>query len=305
MSTAPQPVEAEAAPRSEEPALRVTDLVSGYVEEPVLRGVSIEVPRDTVVTVIGPNGSGKSTLLKTIVGLLRGREGSVLMLDRDGVAKELVGKRPHQVAEMGLAFVPQLSNVFTDLSIKENLEIGGFPVRGGEGERMDRVLGHFPILRERLSQRAGTLSGGQRQMLALGRALMSDPHVLVLDEPSAGLAPTVVDEVFERIRSINATGITVLIVEQKARQCLAISDYGYVLDMGRNRYEGPGKKLLHDPEVVNLYLGSRGQLGRSRRAAAKKAAESVTAEPGVGVPDTPGDAPVEVVKSTEESDGLG
>jgi ABC-type branched-subunit amino acid transport system ATPase component len=180
---------------------------------------------------------------------------------------------------MGLAFVPQLSNVFTDLSIRENLEIGGFPLRGNEDERMDRVLGHFPILRERLSQRAGTLSGGQRQMLALGRALMSDPHLLVLDEPSAGLAPTVVDEVFEQIRSINASGITVLIVEQKARQCLAISDYGYVLDMGQNRYEGPGKQLLHDPEVVDLYMGSRGRLGRSRQAAAK-AAESQADGPG-------------------------
>lgn len=268
----------ESVPASEEHALTVTDLVSGYVEEPVLRGVSIDVPRQTVVTVIGPNGSGKSTLLKTIVGLLRGREGSVLMLGRDGARKELIGRRPHQVAELGLAFVPQLSNVFTDLSIRENLEIGGFPIRGNEGERMDRVLEHFPILGERLSQRAGTLSGGQRQMLALGRALMSDPHLLVLDEPSAGLAPTVVDEVFERIQSINASGITVLIVEQKARQCLAISDYGYVLDMGQNRYEGPGRQLLHDPEVVDLYLGSRGRLGRSRQAAVR-AAKSAADDP--------------------------
>ncbi len=279
MSIAPRSVETlpEDASASKEHALTVTDVVSGYVDEPVLRGVSIDVPRQTVVTVIGPNGSGKSTLLKTIVGLLRGREGSVLMLDRDGARQELIGKRPHQVVELGLAFVPQLSNVFTDLSIRENLEIGGFPIRGNEGERMDRVLEHFPILRERLSQRAGTLSGGQRQMLALGRALMSDPHLLVLDEPSAGLAPTVVDEVFERIQSINASGITVLIVEQKARQCLAISDYGYVLDMGKNRYEGPGKQLLHDPEVVDLYLGSRGRLGRSRQAAAR-AAKSVANE---------------------------
>ncbi len=160
MSTAPRTVEtpAKTTTVSDDLALTVADLVSGYVEEPVLRGVSIEVPRQTVVTVIGPNGSGKSTLLKTIVGLLRGREGSVVMLDREGAEQELVGLKPHQVAELGLAFVPQLSNVFTDLSIKENLEIGGFPVRGGEGERMDRVLGHFPILRERLSQRAGTLS---------------------------------------------------------------------------------------------------------------------------------------------------
>jgi ABC-type branched-subunit amino acid transport system ATPase component len=284
MSTAPRSVETASA--GKELALTVTDLVSGYVEEPVLRGVSIEVPRATVVTVIGPNGSGKSTLLKTIIGLLRGREGSVSMLDRDGAEKQLIGKRPHQVAEMGLAFVPQLSNVFTDLSIQENLEIGGFPLRGNEGERMDRVLGHFPILRERLGQRAGTLSGGQRQMLALGRALMSDPHLLVLDEPSAGLAPTIVDEVFEQIRSINASGITVLIVEQKARQCLAISDYGYVLDMGKNRYEGPGKQLLHDPEVVDLYMGSRGRLGRSRRAAAKAAESGADGPVDVG-PDEP------------------
>ena len=159
MSIVPQSVEAPpgTVPASGEHALTVTDLVSGYVEEPVLRGVSIDVPRQTVVTVIGPNGSGKSTLLKTIVGLLRGREGSVLMLDRDGAQKELISKRPHQVVELGLALVTQLSNVFTDLSIRENLEIGGFPVRGDEGERMDRVLEHFPILRERLSQRAGAV----------------------------------------------------------------------------------------------------------------------------------------------------
>jgi ABC-type branched-subunit amino acid transport system ATPase component len=247
----------------------VSDLVSGYVEEPVLRGVSISVPKGKIVTVIGPNGSGKSTLLKTVVGIVKAREGTVSMLDREGGSQELVGKRPHQVAELGLSFVPQLSNVFTDLSIRENLEIGGFPVRGGEQDRMEAVLGHFPMLRDRLGERAGTLSGGQRQMLALGRALMSDPHLLVLDEPSAGLAPTVVDDVFDQVRSINASGITILIVEQKARQCLAISDYGYVLDMGRNRYEGPGKKLLHDPEVVDLYLGTRGRMRRSAKASKK------------------------------------
>jgi ABC-type branched-subunit amino acid transport system ATPase component len=247
-------------------ALTVSDLVAGYVEEPVLRGVSITVPRGRIVTVIGPNGSGKSTLLKTIVGILRARQGSVSMLDRAGERRRLVGRRPHQVAELGLSFVPQLSNVFTDLSIRENLEIGGFPVRGGEAQRLEAVLGHFPVLRDRLGERAGTLSGGQRQMLALGRALMSDPHILVLDEPSAGLAPTVVDDVFDQVRSINASGITVLIVEQKARQCLAISDYGYVLDMGRNRYEGPGRQLLHDPEVIDLYLGTRGRLRRARGA---------------------------------------
>jgi ABC-type branched-subunit amino acid transport system ATPase component len=271
-----QPARGEAVgtqppPANDQPALRVTDVVSGYVDEPVLRGVSIEVPHAQVVTVIGPNGSGKSTLLKTIVGLLQVREGTITMLDRGNAPRQLAGKKPHQVMECGLAFVPQLSNVFTDLSIRENLEIGGFPLRGGERDRMESVLQHFPILRERLRQRAGTLSGGQRQMLALARALMSGPHLLVLDEPSAGLAPTVVDQVFEQVESINASGITVLIVEQKARQCLAISDYGYVLDMGRNRYEGPGKQLLHDPEVVDLYLGSRGRLGRQRKAAAAAA----------------------------------
>lgn len=252
------------AAMSTEAALQVRGLVSGYVEEPVLRGVSIDVPRGQIVTVIGPNGSGKSTLLKTIVGIVRTREGTVTMLDRDGRLQDLQGKRPHQVVAHGLAFVPQLSNVFTDLSIRENLEIGGFPVRGGEEARIDVVLGHFPVLRDRLRERAGTLSGGQRQMLALARAMMSDPHLLVLDEPSAGLAPTIVDDVFDQIRAINATGITVLIVEQKARQCLAIADYGYVLDMGQNRYEGAGRDLLHDPEVVELYLGTRGRLRRTR-----------------------------------------
>jgi ABC-type branched-subunit amino acid transport system ATPase component len=241
-------------------ALTVTGLVSGYVDEPVLRGASLEVPQGEIVTVIGPNGSGKSTLLKTIFGLVRAREGQVVYRNPAGQSTNLVGLKPHQIAKLGVAFVPQLANVFADMSIRENLEIGAFPKKGGYQERLSAVLALFPLLQRRLSERAGAMSGGQRQMLALARALMGDPQMLILDEPSAGLAPTVVDEVFDQVRTINEGGVTVLIVEQKARQCLAFSSHGYVLDMGRNRFSGTGEELLHDSQIVDLYLGGRGRL---------------------------------------------
>jgi ABC-type branched-subunit amino acid transport system ATPase component len=153
--------------------------------------------------------------------------------------------------------VPQIANVFPELSVQENLEIGAVPVRERQAEQLARVLAAFPLLGALLRKRAATLSGGQRQMLGVARAMMSDPRVLILDEPSAGLAPAVLDEVFARVRAINQAGVSILMVEQKARQCLAMADYGYVLDQGRNRLEGPGPALLEDPEVVRLYLGVR------------------------------------------------
>lgn len=244
-----------------EPVLSVRDVKAGYVEENVLHGVSIEVPRGEVVAVIGPNGSGKSTLLKTLYGLLRPRGGAVVFRDRHGAVHDLVGLRPYEITRLGVNFVPQLANVFPDMSVHENLEVGAFVHPGRFDQQLESVLRTFPKLKDMLSKRAATLSGGQRQMLGIARALISDPELLVLDEPSAGLAPQVVDEVFATVKRINARGVSILMVEQKARQCLAMSDHGYVLDMGQNRMHGSGEQLLNDREVIDLYLGNRGRLG--------------------------------------------
>ena len=235
-----------------DPILKVREVRAGYGGEDILRGVSIAVPERSIVAIIGPNGSGKSTLLKAIYGLIPVRAGSVSL---DG--NELVGMRPHRITALGVNMVPQLANVFADLSVLENLEVGAILNRHRLRERMDVVLGALPALRGLLSRRAAALSGGQRQMLAVGRALMSDPRLLILDEPSAGLAPRVQDEVFAIVRTINGLGVSVLMVEQRARQCLAIANYGYVLEQGRNRLEGSAQALLQDPEVVRLYLGVR------------------------------------------------
>jgi ABC-type branched-subunit amino acid transport system ATPase component len=235
-----------------DPILRARDLRAGYGGEDILRGVSIAVPERSIVAIIGPNGSGKSTLLKAIYGLIPVRAGSVSL-----AGNELAGLRPHRITALGVNMVPQLANVFPDLSVFENLEVGAILYRHRLRERLDAVLAALPALRGLLSRRAATLSGGQRQMLAVGRALMSDPRLLILDEPSAGLAPRVQDEVFAIVRTINGLGVSVLMVEQRARQCLAIADYGYVLEQGRNRLEGPAQALSKDPEVVRLYLGVR------------------------------------------------
>jgi ABC-type branched-subunit amino acid transport system ATPase component len=232
--------------------LDVRQLRAGYRGEDILHSVSITVTEGGIVAIIGPNGSGKSTLLKAIYGLIPIRAGTV-----SAVGTGLAGLRPHHITALGVNMVPQLSNVFPDLSVLENLEVGAVLNRYRLRERLDAVLAALPALRGLLSRRAATLSGGQRQMLAVGRALMSDPRLLILDEPSAGLAPRVQDEVFAMIRVINGLGVSVLLVEQRARQCLAIADYGYVLEQGRNRLEGPAPALLQDPEVVRLYLGVR------------------------------------------------
>ncbi|MDQ3810564.1 MAG: ABC transporter ATP-binding protein [Chloroflexota bacterium] len=241
--------------------LTVRDVKAGYVDENVLHGVSIEVPRGEIVAVIGPNGSGKSTLLKTIYGLLRPRAGSVVFRDSHGRSHDLVGLPAYAITRLGVNFVPQLANVFADMSVRENLEVGAFVHTARFEERLAAVLETFPVLRGMLSRRAATLSGGQRQMLGIARALISEPRLLILDEPSAGLAPQVVDEVFATVKRINASGVSILMVEQKARQCLAMADHGYVLDMGQNRMYGTGQELMADREVIELYLGSRGRLG--------------------------------------------
>jgi ABC-type branched-subunit amino acid transport system ATPase component len=243
-----------------EAALTIRDVRAGYSEEDIVKGVTIEVRRGSIVAIIGPNGSGKSTLLKTIYGLLRARSGSITFLDPHGEEHELTGMAPDRITRIGLNMVPQLANIFPEMSVRENLEIGALPIRQRLIDQMDKVLAALPLLKPMLARRAAVLSGGQRQMLALARALMSDPSLLILDEPSAGLAPQVQDEVFLKIQAINQLGVSVLMVEQRARQCLAIANFGYVLEQGRNRLAGAAETLLGDPEVIRLYLGA----GRSR-----------------------------------------
>jgi ABC-type branched-subunit amino acid transport system ATPase component len=238
--------------------LSTEDLVAGYIpDSDVLNGVSIRVTEGEVVTVIGPNGAGKSTLIKTIFGLLAPRSGRVLFR-----GEEISGRRPHDITRRGLSYVPQLDNVFPTLTVEENLEIGS-PDRSRVDEQIARMYELFPRLGERRGQDAGTMSGGERQMLAMARALMPEPRVLLLDEPSAGLAPAFVETVFEQVKRINEAGVTVVMVEQNARRALAMSDRGYVLDLGRNRFQGSGRDLLDDEEVARLYLGGAARIDES------------------------------------------
>jgi len=234
------------------PTLRVEGLIAGYVPEvDILRGIDLSVGRGEIVTIVGPNGAGKSTLIKAIFGQLRPRAGRVLLSGRD-----ITGERPHKITRQGVSYVPQLGNVFGALTVEENLEMGAIGRRGLDLRgRIDAMYQLFPILAARRHQNAGSMSGGERQMVAMARALIPEPDVLLLDEPSAGLAPRFVDASFAKIVEINRTGVTLLMVEQNARRALAMSDRGYVLDLGRNRFEGPGRDLLHDPRVGELYLG--------------------------------------------------
>jgi neutral amino acid transport system ATP-binding protein len=238
--------------------LVVEDLVAGYVPEvDILTGVRFTVREGEIATVIGPNGAGKSTLIKSIFGLLPPREGRVVLRGED-----LSGLRPHSITRRGMSYVPQLDNVFQSLTVEENLEMGALDQSEAKSG-MARVYEFFPRLGERRTQAAGTMSGGERQMLAMGRALMPDPQVLLLDEPSAGLAPAFVEAIFERVEEINKNGVTIVMVEQNARRALAMSDRGYVLDLGANRFEGSGKELLHDPKVAELYLGGTARIDRA------------------------------------------
>ena len=238
--------------------LTVEDLVSGYVPEvDILRGMDFAVREGEIVTVIGPNGAGKSTLIKSIFGLLPPRRGRVVLRGED-----LAGLLPHTITRRGMSYVPQLDNIFQSLTVEENLEMGALdPSKAKDG--MARVYELFPRLGERRGQTAGTMSGGERQLLAMGRALMPDPEVLLLDEPSAGLAPAFVEAIFEKVEEINRSGVTVVMVEQNARRALGMSSRGYVLDLGQNRFEGAGKELLEDPKVAELYLGGTARLDRA------------------------------------------
>ena len=230
--------------------LDASGVVAGYGETEILHGVSITVGMGEVVTIIGPNGCGKSTLMKAIVGLIRMRTGSVMFRGED-----ISGIQPDQVVRTGLSYVPQTGNVFPSLSIRENLEMGAFIRRDDYRGRIDEMFEIFPDLAVRPGRMAGSLSGGQRQMLALARALMLDPALMLLDEPSAGLSPEMMGLVFERIRDINRSGVAVLLIEQNAREALRMSHRGYVLVAGENRMEDTGPDLLDNPQVASLYLG--------------------------------------------------
>ncbi|MGH6944086.1 MAG: ABC transporter ATP-binding protein [Geminicoccaceae bacterium] len=232
------------------PLLKVENISAGYGDTEILRDVSLEVRDGEIVSIIGPNGAGKSTLMKTIFGLLHPRQGSITLGDQ-----EISRRSPYQIVALGMCYVPQVANVFTWLTVEENLEMGGFTLKGDLEPRKERIYGLFPRLKERRRQRAGKMSGGERQMVAMGSALMLDPKLVLLDEPSAGLSPKMVELIFERIEQVNASGPAILIVEQNAKLSLQMADRGYVLANGRNRFEGTGQDLLHDPEVGRLYLG--------------------------------------------------
>ena len=231
-------------------ALDVQGVDSGYGEVQVLRDLSLHLESDEIVCIIGPNGAGKSTVLKTVFGLLKPWTGTVELGGRD-----IAGEEPEDLVRIGMGYVPQVDNVFSSLTIDENLKMGGVARKEGLQARIDELYDQFSILDEKRNAKAKTLSGGQRQVLAFARALVMDPDVLLIDEPSAGLAPNIVQSVFEDVQKVNELGTAVLMVEQNAREGLGISDRGYVLDQGTVAYEGEAGSLLDDPEVSRLYMG--------------------------------------------------
>jgi len=222
----------------------------GYGGADILHGCDIAVDKGEVAVIVGPNGAGKSTAMKALFGMLKLREGSVTL-----GGKDITALSPQDRVKEGMAMVPQTSNVFTSMTVQENLEMGAFLRRDDIFATMDHVFALFPVLKEKRDQAAGELSGGQRQQVAVGRALMTDPEVLMLDEPTAGVSPIVMDELFDRILEVKQTGIAILMVEQNARQALAIADVGYVLVTGENRFTDTGASLLANPEVRRSFLG--------------------------------------------------
>ena len=232
--------------------LHADDITAGYFPGVnILNGCSLTAKEGELVGIIGPNGAGKSTLLKAMFGLVRVHSGRVTLRGRD-----ITNLRADALVKEGVGFVPQTNNVFPSLTIEENFQVGCFQNPKLFNEQFERVVSIFPTMADRRKQRAGSLSGGERQMVAMGRALMMNPSVLLLDEPSAGLSPALQDEVFVNVKGINAAGVTVVIVEQNAARCLQIVDRGYVLDQGKNAYTGTGKDLANDPKVIELYLGT-------------------------------------------------
>jgi branched-chain amino acid transport system ATP-binding protein len=233
------------------PLLQVQDLAAGYDDALILRGVSVEADAEQIVAIVGPNGAGKSTLLKAVYGLVRPSAGTVRFAGDD-----VTGLRADRLTRRGMNLVPQVENVFPTLTVAENLQIGALVLpRAQRDDETGRVLELFPLLAERRRQRAGSLSGGERKLVAIARALVARPRLLLLDEPSAGLSPIAIDLVFDKLLEIRSLGIAIVMVEQNARRALALADAGYVLDTGRNAYSGPGRELLDDPRVVELYLG--------------------------------------------------
>ena len=234
--------------------IEVKDLVAGYLPGVnILNGTNFHADKGELIGIIGPNGAGKSTLLKAIFGLVKVREGSITLN-----GESIVGLKSNQLVTKGVGFIPQNNNVFPSLTIEENLQMGAFQEPEKYAERLDFVVSIFEELGKRLKQRAGSLSGGERQMVAMSRALMMNPTVLLLDEPSAGLSPVRQDEAFLRVSDINKAGVTCIMVEQNARRCLQISDRAYVLDQGKDAVVGTGRELLNDPQVIGLYLGTLG-----------------------------------------------
>jgi branched-chain amino acid transport system ATP-binding protein len=239
---------------SEVPVIETKDLLAGYLPGVnILNGTNLYANKGELIGIIGPNGAGKSTFLKAIFGLVNVRGGSITLNGDD-----ITGLKANKLVARGVGFVPQSNNVFPSLTIEENLQMGLYQAPKRYNERLEFVTGIFAELGKRLKQRAGSLSGGERQMVAMGRALMMDPAVLLLDEPSAGLSPVRQDEAFIRVSEINKAGVTTIMVEQNARRCLQICDRGYVLDQGKDAYTGTGRDLLNDPKVIGLYLGTLG-----------------------------------------------
>ncbi|GAA5116024.1 ABC transporter ATP-binding protein [Haloechinothrix salitolerans] len=241
------------APAAKEPPILVAEeIVAGYLPEiNVLNGCNLELTPNEIVGIIGPNGAGKSTLVKAMFGLVPIRSGSVRARGDD-----ITNASAHTLVAKGIGYVPQRDNVFATLTVEENLRMGTFLKPKEFERRFEWVAGLFPRLAERRKQRAGSMSGGERQMLAMGRVLMAEPEILFLDEPSAGLSPALQDQVFEQVKKINETGVSIVMVEQNARRCLQICDHGYVLDQGRNAHSGTGQELLHDQKVIETYLGT-------------------------------------------------
>ncbi len=226
-------------------------IAAGYVKDlNILQGVDLIVNEKEIVSIIGPNGAGKSTLLKAIMGIIRISAGRFFVN-----GQEKTNTPTHQIVKEGVGYVPQVENIFPSLTIEENLEIGSWTLNKNIKQTILKTFDDFPMLKERRRDKAGNLSGGQRQILALARSLVTSPTILLLDEPSAGLSPVAIKEVFETVKEINAKGVAILLVEQNAKRALNFSDRGYVLDQGRNAYQGKGQELLDDPRVIDLYLG--------------------------------------------------
>ena len=235
----------------DKPILEVNGVAAGYVKGlNILQGIDLVVTEGEIVSIIGPNGAGKSTLLKAVMGLIQTSAGRYYL---NGLEKTSLST--HRIVEEGVGYVPQVENIFPSLTIQENLEIGGWILKRNTHASLVNIYEKFPLLYERKGDRAGNLSGGQRQLLALARALVTSPSILLLDEPSAGLSPVAISDVFNTIKEINDSGVSILLVEQNAKRALNFSDRGYVLDQGRNAYQGTGQELLEDPRVVDLYLG--------------------------------------------------